>query len=68
MIDWIIRKIRRRMVEIEQAERARDDAQVIRDVCHLANAPEMADQFISRGYGHQGVIRELARCARSRAN
>ena len=68
MIDWIIRRIRRRMVEIERTERARDDAQFIRDVCYLANAPEMADQFISRGYGHQGVIRELARCSRSRVN
>jgi hypothetical protein len=28
----------------------------------------MADQFISRGYTHQSVVREFARCARSRPN
>ena len=67
-LDWLIHLIRRRLGEIEQAERVRDDAQSIRDICYLAHAPEMADQFISRGYTHQSVVREFARCARSRPN
>jgi hypothetical protein len=54
MIDWLIRRIRKRIAGLDRAETVGNAA--IREVCHLARVPEAAQYFIDSGLTCRAVM------------
>ncbi len=68
MLDWLVRRIRRRIMAIDRQEMESDSdrrARVIRELCQLGGVTEMAEAFIaSRTETPETVRRSLVTCAR----